>query len=70
MQLCYGNTTPARAFIAETSAGVIKPDAFTSNLKFACDRGKPDCDFTALMSLALTDRELLKSPMRKPIETG
>lgn len=66
----YGNTNPDRAFTAEMSVELIVPEAFTSNLKFDNTVACPDSAFTLLISLALTARELLKSPTRKPIETG
>ena len=43
------------------------PVAFRSNLKFSALVVCPDRAFTLLISLELTDCELLMSPTRKPI---
>ena len=52
----------------ETSLASITPEVFTSNLKLVALVRSPDRTFTALMSLELTERELLTSPNRKPID--
>ena len=64
------NVNPFRAFTAKTSAALIVPEVFTSRAKLMAFVVSPVFAFTALMSLAVTERELSISPIRKPIDTG
>ena len=66
--LDHYKTSPERAFTAEMSDELMLPDALTSNLKLLDVVVCPERALTPLISLEFTDRELLPSPTRKPID--